>query len=44
MKLTLNLHSLMRAIEIMEPERSGKFTLELHETHIDKITAETRER
>ncbi|AYO20044.1 HNH endonuclease [Vibrio owensii] len=40
MKLTLNLHSLMRAIEIMEPERSGKFTLELHETHIDKITAE----
>lgn len=40
MKLTLNLRSLMQAIEIMEPEKKGKFTLELQQTHIDKISAE----
>lgn len=40
MKLTLNLRSLTHAIEIMEPEKKGTFTLELQESHIDKITAE----
>lgn len=40
MKLTLNIRSLIHAIEIMEPEQKGKFTLELQESHIDKISAE----
>ena len=40
MKLLLSLNSLMHAIEIMEPEKKGKFTLTLQESHIDKISAE----
>ncbi|EPF1752797.1 HNH endonuclease [Vibrio alginolyticus] len=40
MKLTLNLSSLMYAIEVMEPEKKGAFTLDLQESHIDKISAE----
>ncbi|MCD9530866.1 HNH endonuclease [Photobacterium carnosum] len=40
MKLLFSLHSLMHAIEIMEPEKKGKFTLALQESHIDKISAE----
>ncbi|EEX38487.1 Uncharacterised protein [Vibrio metschnikovii] len=40
MKLTLNLHSLMQAIEVMKPEKKGRFTLELQESHIDKVSAE----
>ena len=30
----------MQAIEVMEPEKKGTFTLALQETHIDKISAE----
>lgn len=40
MKITLNLGSLWHAVAAMEPERKGKFTLELQESHIDKISAE----
>ena len=40
MKLTLNLSSLLHSVEVMEPEKKGKFTLELQESHIDKISAE----
>ena len=40
MKLTFNLRRLMQAIEVMEPEKKGTFTLALQETHIDKISAE----
>ncbi len=40
MKLTLNIRSLLDAIELMDPEQKGKFTLAFQETHIDKISAE----
>ncbi|HIF9381511.1 TPA: HNH endonuclease [Photobacterium damselae] len=40
MKLAINLDKLMYAIEIMEPEKKGVFTLALQETHIDKVSVE----
>ncbi|EKO3785373.1 HNH endonuclease [Vibrio harveyi] len=40
MKLTLNLHSLMRAIEIMEPEKKGVFVWDHQITEKSKIDIE----
>ncbi|HIF9191482.1 TPA: HNH endonuclease [Photobacterium damselae] len=40
MKLNISFKSLLKAVEIMEPDQKGKFTLELHESHIDKISTE----
>ncbi|EOD77075.1 hypothetical protein D515_04695 [Grimontia indica] len=40
MKLALNIRSLMNAVDMMEPEKKGKFTIEFQTSHIDKISAE----